>query len=145
MSAGELIADGVAFTALAGSVWTWFSGWRKRERDKAAAAATAPFTSGREVADEAQRVLALRAAALEESERAQKALRERNADLEAQNGAQAKQINELYTKVGVLTAENSELRTQLEQGNAREESDRRRIQGLEAKVAEMSKHLGLGQ
>jgi DNA anti-recombination protein RmuC len=152
MSAGNWFADAAALAALASAGWTWWRGWRKRDQDRAAAAATAPFTSGREVADEAQRVLLLRAAALEESERAQKALRDRNAelreqnaDLQAQNGAQATQINELYAKTGTLTAENSELAEKVRCATIREELDRRRIAELEARVDELSKAVGLGQ
>jgi chromosome segregation ATPase len=145
MSAGEIVADAAALGALVGSTWTWFSAWRRRERDRAVAAATAPFTSGKEVADEAQRVLALRAAALEESQQQRTALRERNAELQAQNSAQEKQISELYSQIGKLTAENSEVREKLAQAKVREDADRTRINELEARVSELSKHMGLGQ
>lgn len=145
MSAGAWFADVAALAAIAASSWTMLSGWRKRERDRAAALAIAPYTAGREVADEAQQVLALRAAALKEAHEQQQALRTQNADLQAQNKAQENQISELYTKCGRLTAENSELREGLRLAKGREEDDRTRINDLEAKVGELSKHLGLGQ
>jgi predicted nuclease with TOPRIM domain len=145
MSAGNLFADAAALAALASAAFTWFRGWRRRDRDRAVAAATAPFTAGREVAEEAERLLALRGATLQESERREKDLRDRNAELQAQNSAQEKQISELYARLGHLTAENSELHELVNQAKTREESDRRRINELEAKVQELTKHLGLGQ
>lgn len=145
MSAGNLFADAAALAALASAAFTWFRGWRRRDRDRAVAAATAPFTSGREVADEAERLLALRAARLEESERREARAQDRNAELRAQNKAQESQISELYTNVGKLAAENSELREKLSQAQSREQADRARIGELATKVEELSKHIGLGQ
>jgi predicted RNase H-like nuclease (RuvC/YqgF family) len=133
------LAAGPASAAYA--VWR---GTRDKAVNAAVAAATAPFTTGKEVASEAEIVLQLRAAALEEAKRQQEALRTRNAELEARNKAQAGQITDLYTKYGEVTAENAELRQQVQKAGEREARDRERIETLEADLAEVRKQIGLG-
>jgi chromosome segregation ATPase len=128
--------------------YAMWRGTRDKAVNAAVAEATRPFTTGKEVASEAEIVLAMRGAALEESQRQQGALREKNAELQAQNTAQAKQIDDLFTRVGRLTAKNAELQEQLavttRTAQERELQDRARIGELEEKLGEVLKQLGMG-
>jgi len=131
-------------TGPASAAYAVWRGARDKAVNAAVAAATAPFTTGKEVASEAEIVLQMRAAALEEAKRQQEALRTRNAELEARNQAQAGQITDLYTKLGQVTAKNAELSEQVQKSGEREARDRERIETLETDLAEIRKQIGLG-